>query len=174
MVLKWLGSRYAAGAVAAGSFVIILLAVSIFSVVIPPERHRRVFWFPDSTVSAYNMEWRFVPYRAGRTEMVDLYLRELALGPARMDSVSILPRDTVVRSVVLDGSGRVFVDFSPEGLLGDEATQRISLTELISLLEKNLLRNFPFVPEVVITIGGRQPNIARFELSPLTKDRGAL
>jgi hypothetical protein len=173
VVRKWLNNRYTIGIVAAGLFTAILLVVSVLSVVRPPEQHRRVFWFPDSTLSTYNMEWRFVPYRSTRSAMVDLYVRELVLGPARMNSVPILPRETTIRSVVLGESGRVFVDFSPEGLLGD-TRERLALDDLLELLEKNLLHNFSFVPEVVVTIGGREPNIVRFELSPLTKDRGAL
>ncbi len=173
MIRKWLHDRRILGLSATVLFVLLLLSTVVLPLVGPPERERRVLWYPDSTRTATHAEFRFVPYRENPRDAISLYLQELRLGPARMGSIPFLPREIRIRSVLLDERNRLYLDFSPEmAVLVEELD--FSLEEIEETIRRNVLHNFPFVQEIVFTVGGQVPNVPRFGIPTLTKGRSAL
>lgn len=173
MINKGWQPKHIIGFVATGLFVAVLGVTVIMPLVRPPERQRRVFWFPDTTRTALNAELRFVPYRGDRRNEIDLYLRELLLGPSRMGSVPFLSRDVKFASIILSDDDRLFIDFSPNLIVREDETE-FSLDDVTDTISKNVMHNFPFLREIVFTIGGQIPNVPRFGNPALTKGRGAL
>lgn len=161
------------GVVAAACFTALLAGTLLVLEICPPERERRLFWFPDSTRSAMQAEFRFVPRRDTRTGQIRLYLEELALGPARMGSVPFFPRGVRISGVVLDDRQRLYIDFSSSLVVRMEEGDT-SFEDIVEAVSRGLMHNFPFLEEIVFTIGGQVPNVPRFGILPLTKDRRAL
>ena len=173
MSKNWWPPKQIIGFVATGLFVAVLGVTVLVPIVRPPDRVRRVFWFPDTTRTTLNAELRFIPYRDDRGNEIELYLRELRLGPARMGSVPFLPREVKFSSIILSDDDRLFIDFSPNFIVREEETE-FSLEDVTSTISENVLHNFPFLSEIVYTIGGQIPNVPRFGNPALTKGRGAL
>lgn len=115
-----------------------------------------------------NAEFRFVPRRDSQLQQIMLYLDDLALGPSRMGSVPVFPRDARIVSVVLDERGRLFLDFSPRLAVYLEGGET-SLEDLTDAIIRNVQHNFPYLSEIVFTIGGQVPNVPRFGNPALTK-----
>lgn len=116
---------------------------------------------------------RFIPYRETRAKEIELYLRELFLGPAHMGSVPFIPRNVMLRSAILGDDETLYIDFSPNLIVLIEEFDS-SLELLTETVDKNVQHNFPFVRKIVFTVGGQIPYVPRFGNPPLTKGRGAL
>lgn len=169
----WIRNRKVLGWIAVFVLTVLLALTVVHLTAVPSARTRHVFWFPDTTRSRLNPEWRFIPARESRRESIEVFLEELLLGPTRMGSIPYVRRDVKIRSVMLDDRDRLYLDFSPELIFGREDVE-VSIDDLSEHLRKNLKHNFPFLDQVVITIDGQIPNVPRFRMSTLTKARGTL
>lgn len=89
---------------------------------------------------------------AGRAQRV---LEELVRGPKSGDGVRTLPEDTKVRSVVFDGSGCAFVDFSRELVANHPGGSTGELLTIRSVV-RTLASNFPEVSSVRVLVEGRE------------------
>ena len=172
-IKQLLQDRRLPGYIASGLFLLFLAGTVIVLQVHPPERQRRAFWFPDSTRTTMNAEFRFVPRRETTADQIFLYVGELALGPARMGSVPFLPRSVMLKSVVFDGQDRLYIDFSASLAVRLEEGES-SLEDITDATTRNVRHNFPFLREIVYTIGGQLPNVPRFDIPALTKGQSAL
>ncbi|WP_143559097.1 hypothetical protein [Alkalispirochaeta americana] len=168
----WWQNRKALGYTLGGVLLVMLVGTLLVLALAPGPRRRVVFWFPDTAGAHANAEWRYLPRRETRREFLELYLAEMLLGPVRMGSAALVPRGVGFRIIALGEEGRLFLDLSPENLIGRE--EEVDINRLFELIEKNVLHNFRFVKNIIITVGGDLPNVPRFSFSPLTKQNGAL
>lgn len=171
-ISEWWQNRTVAGCTLVAVLLAVLAGTLLVLALAPGPRRRVVFWFPDTAGAHANAEWRYLPRRETPREFLELYLSEMLLGPVHMGSSALVPRGVVFRIVALGEGGRLFVDLSPELLVGRE--EEVDMDRLFALLEKNVVHNFGFVKNVIITVGGDLPNVPRFSFSPLTKQNGAL
>jgi len=116
---------------------------------------RRVYFFPQVGINELRGEQRFVPFRTTRQESIELFVRELILGPIHVDHLRVVPRDTRLTALETVGS-TVYLDLSPEIIFRADDTP-LSLKEIVTVIRKNIQFNFRDTKEVVITIGGEEP-----------------
>lgn len=90
--------------------------------------------------------------KAGRAKRI---LEELIRGPEGRDAVGTMPRGTVVRSVVFDDAGGVFVDFSRELVANHPGGSAGELFTIRSIV-RTLSLNFPDVETVRILVEGKE------------------
>jgi len=114
-----------------------------------------VLAFGDRDALALVDERREIPVpddKAGRAKRI---LEELARGPEERGAVATIPRGTVVRSVVFDESGGVFVDLSREVVANHPGGSAGELFTIRSLV-RTLSVNFPEIETVRILVEGKE------------------
>jgi hypothetical protein len=154
----------------ASSVVTIALSLVVGSLVISlalylllgQERVRRTLFFPDLLSDEVHAEERIVTRRGASGEAVQLLLEEVILGPASINSSRVVPKTTKINALFIDDR-TVYVDLSPRAI-GDSPDVRVDFEKALDLLERNVLFNFRFVQDVVITVDGQVPYTPYFGL----------
>jgi len=114
-----------------------------------------VIVFADPSASRLVEERREIEVQEDKAMRARSILQELARGPQEGGAVRTLPAGTIVRSVVFDDRGGVFVDFSRELVDKHPGGSTGELMTIRSVVQ-TLARNFPGVEEVTFLVEGRE------------------
>ncbi|MDR1047788.1 MAG: GerMN domain-containing protein [Treponema sp.] len=113
---------------------------------------RRTFVFYSLRDGETVVEDRMLKASTGREEDLRRYLEEALLGPVSPDSAPLFPRETRLRSLLFR-DGTVYVDLSESAVLpypdGGNAWRDFFT------LYGGIKRNFPYVRDVRLFVGGR-------------------
>jgi hypothetical protein len=132
-------------------FVVSVVVFSVYSA----GHVERVFFFP--TIEGKNMasESRAIPRRWGTENQVELYVREMILGPMALSEFSLLPPDTKVNSVLVR-KGTAYVDISSDFLVSGSADS-LPFPDIFSYVKKSISFNFRSIRRVELTLDGNLP-----------------
>ncbi|MAG13329.1 MAG: hypothetical protein CMN78_01905 [Spirochaetales bacterium] len=114
----------------------------------------RVIFFPDESTHEWKGEERKVPHRTVAEDAVHALIKEMILGPTELLLIRALPKDTVVRSVLLRGEV-LYVDFS-EHLAVSGSSVVIPFDTMLEGVRRTVLYNFPSIEKVVVFISGTE------------------
>ncbi|MFP4441648.1 MAG: GerMN domain-containing protein [Spirochaetia bacterium] len=139
------------------SFLGIILILSIMLYLfIPPERTRKILFFPETIQGGISGETRHLPRFNTNEKSVENLLSELLLGPVNIQLSPIFSMDTEINSILLI-KNEIFIDFNMAAVLGT-TNSILSFTEKIELVKKNLYFNFRGIDAVTVTIDGQVPS----------------
>lgn len=134
-------------------FLALLISSLISYNVIEGDTVKRTFFFPHDIYGTLNSEIRKLPLKETLEEDIELYIKEVLLGPATYISDHLLPEDTSLQTVIL-GEETVYIDFAEEIMFTD--TMPIPFERSVGALIKSVKFNFPDIETVIITINGQQ------------------
>jgi hypothetical protein len=138
-----------------GVLLIFLLLLSLTLYLLTKPWYPRVLFFPEGTTGELVGERRFLPLRRGLAPQIELYVRELLLGPSNPLLDRIVPREVRLRSVVTR-DGDVYVSLSRDIIeLQPEAT--LSFDESLQAIANGILFNFPKVRDLYLLVEGQIP-----------------
>lgn len=146
-----------------------LLISIIATVLFPQEMSNRVLFFPNGVTGELGGEEHLLPRRSDREEAIEVFLKELILGPNTLGAVRIFPGRTEIDLLILRDR-ELFIDFSPEILDLEEET-RISFDDAVEMTGYNLRYNFPFLRSITVTVAGQIPGQPKFDLSIMGNNR---
>ena len=139
-----------------GILLTLILIISILSYALDPAKQiRRKFHFYHEETMEISGELRNVPFFIEREKNISAYIKELLLGPETLRLLDIVPPGTKLNQVRLLEK-RLYIDFSGE-LVFNLENHPLKLVQIKDLLVDNLIRNFPFIEEVLITVNGLEP-----------------
>ncbi len=141
--------------IAGGLLVTVLLLSVLLFAFRPHQTIERVLFFPDETDDTWRGEIREIPVQSARETEIAYVLRELVLGPTRLQYGRALPRATRIRSVIYR-DGRLYVDFSAAVVL-EAGSVGVDFAEMLSGVRKTLEYNYPMIEEIVFTVAGALP-----------------
>lgn len=139
----------------------LLLALLIYAVV-PGERVERTLFFPGTTSQALSGERRLIPRTDSLSDDVTIIVSDVLLGPKRIDHVRAFPRNTRLKSVILQ-DGTAYINLSESAAL-NVAELRTTLEVSLQALERTILYNFRELDVVVVTIDGKVPFVPAHRL----------
>ena len=113
---------------------------------------RRVYFFPGREVPSG--EVRMVPHQRSSEDSIQVFIKELILGPYSIDHFRIIPPKTKLRSLLLRNKTKLYIDFTSDFIVFDDEF-RMTPSEMTLLIKKNLNYNFPFLKEISISIDGQ-------------------
>ena len=148
--------KWIAGGAPAAVFVLSLALFLAF----PQDAQRRLLIFPDTAGGERHREWHRIPRRRDRRDQVEMFVRELTLGPVQLGAVPFIPEEAEIRSLVLRDD-TLYIDFS-EDVMFDENRVELGFGDLEQLLQENLRHNFRWLERAVILIDGQEPDAPRF------------
>ncbi len=135
--------------------ILFILSLGLYLTDRGTPRRRVLFFNSREDVAEFSGEIRFLPRQASRQEAVELLVREICLGPQDISHRRIVPAQTRIRSLLLQGQ-TVYIDFNPRILFrGNDIS--LSYEEMFSAVRKNIEFNFRFVDKIVITVDGQLP-----------------
>lgn len=120
--------------------------------IIQPNRVRRVFTFPvENKAGQYYTEIRNVPKGKTTEDEIQLYVKELLLGPQQHDVLPLVSRKTSLISCFLRDK-TLFLEIDEKALLPG----RFVADNIIGLplLEKNVFTNFDSIDTMYLYING--------------------
>ena len=133
-------------------FVAFFLITLIFITVGADTRVERVLFFPDEDGQQLHGELRRLPEREETVGNLELYIKELLLGPVSIDLYRLFPEEVNIESLLVD-EGILYLGFS-ENLITMAETVPMSLSGIIEGVEEAVVFNFPEIEEVKTVIGG--------------------
>ena len=135
-----------------------ILAVFIisFAIYISVNLHKteRTFFFPEHNNSKTVGESRRIPRFINREKNVDIFTRELLLGPLNMKLDSLFSSGTKLEKMLYRNK-IIYLDLDIKALFPDKKAIH-GFDTGIRLLKKNIKFNFPYVKKVVVTISGEE------------------
>ena len=140
------------------SFIIIavIFIISLVMYNINTDGNRRIFYFESLDESGLFSEVRYiVPYSKEQSVEDDIYqfVNELLLGPITHRYKAVFAKGTSLNTCILRNE-ILYVDISSQALFPTEIDSFIQMG--VQVFEKNILKNFSEVKEVVLYIDGIQ------------------
>lgn len=128
---------------------IISLSVYIFA---DNKLVRRVLFFPG--IETISGEVRRVPRQDSLEDDIELFVNELILGPYNIDHLRVIPENTKLHNLLLRNRSLLYIDFSAD-LIVSENELSIIQTDILELIRKNLIYNFPILEEITLSVDGQ-------------------
>ena len=120
---------------------------------------RRVLFFPRFGTIQIDGEERYLPKRATLEENVELFLKELVLGPKEHGHLRLFPPEVRIESVLL--RDRVLYVNLSEDALFKKGSVPLNVDEMVQAAGNNVLFNFRNLKDVYIFVDGQIPaNVA--------------
>ncbi|MCF6334448.1 MAG: GerMN domain-containing protein [Spirochaetales bacterium] len=133
-------------------FAFLLLFSTAFYIINGSRTIRRVLFFPGRT--NYSGEVRRLPLQASVEDDVELFVKELILGPFQIDHSRVVPENTNLKNLMIREKSLLYIDFSADFIVHeDEFT--ILPEEMKILIKKNIVYNFPFLKQISISVDGQ-------------------
>ncbi|MDR3020822.1 MAG: GerMN domain-containing protein [Treponema sp.] len=129
--------------------IIALIALSEFFIL---GLARRTFVFYTLKDGEIAVEDRMLKRARSREENIIRYMEETLLGPGSPDLLPLFPRETRLNSLIFR-DGKVYANFSKEAELPPVEGGRTQ--ENFQTLHDGILRNFPYIKEVLFFIESR-------------------
>jgi len=138
-----------------GILFLFLLVLSLTLYIAGKPWHQRVLFFPESPTGKLVGERRFLPPRNGLTPQIELYVRELILGPSNPRLARIVSREVRLRSVI-GRDGKVYVNLSRE-IIERQPDALLSFDQSLQTIANGVLYNFPKVRDLYLLVDGQIP-----------------
>lgn len=136
-----------------GAVFVAALIISITAYLLAPLRaDHRVLFFPTEATGVWRGELRKVPRMRGREAAVREMLKEMALGPIDLKLRRTVPRNTLIRSVLLR-DGTLYVDLSEHAVF-DAPTIGMTFADITEGIRKTIWYNHPRIQSIVISVNG--------------------
>ena len=120
---------------------------------------RRVLFYPRFGTIQLGGEERYLPKRATLEENIELFLKELVLGPIEHGHLRLFPPEVRIESV-LSRDRILYVNLSEDALF-KEGSVPLNVDEMVQAAGNNVLFNFRNLKEVYIFVDGQIPaNVA--------------
>jgi hypothetical protein len=116
---------------------------------------RRTFVFYTALEGATIVEDRMFRGSSSRETDIRRYVEEVLLGPTAPDAAPLFPRETRLL-LLLYRAGVVYADFSGISLLPETFPSEHGVFRSFLTLNEGIRRNFPYIKEVKLFIGGNQ------------------
>lgn len=113
---------------------------------------RRVLFFPGR--SSFSGEMRRVPKQNTVEGDVELLIRELILGPYRIDHLRTVPENTKLQNLLIRDKSLLYVDFSADLVVYDDNFSIVT-EKMTTLIRRNIIYNFPFLEEITLSVDGQ-------------------
>ncbi len=141
----------------AGSFFLIVLAISVFLFIRNDSQwHRYVLFFPKYTnPEVIQGEIRKIRRYENMEKNIDRLVHECMLGPEDLRNIRIMPGDGKINTVLLRDNA-VYIDFSHSILFSEEVSP-LTLTERLTILSQSIRWNFPDIKTINYSINGEVP-----------------
>lgn len=139
-----------------GLFIALFLLSFIWFLLADPGIRRKTLFFPAYGSETVRGEERYLPLRKSDEQNMDLYVRELLLGPVLVEHDPLFPAETDLRSIIYR-NGVLYIDLSIEAVTG-ETVSRLGFYETLETLKRGLRFNFPQVDDIVVAIEGDLPS----------------
>lgn len=139
-----------------GSLALSLALYAVF----PPERTRRVLFFPGAATSRLSGEVRYLLDTPSRETDIEELLEAYLLGPVNVHFLRVLPKETTVHAL-LYRDGVLYLDFSP-AILFEEQEVPLDTEGIVEAVRKTLSFNFPYIQRIVLTVNGQLPHSPHF------------
>jgi hypothetical protein len=136
-----------------GIILILSIIIYVFS---PPERTRKILFFPETIQGGVTGEIRHLPRFNNYEKSVENLLSELLLGPVNIQLSPIFSMDTEINSFLLT-KDEVFIDLNMAAVL-ENSNSVLSFNEALDLVKKNIFFNFRNIDSVTFTVGGQVPS----------------
>lgn len=138
-----------------GALFLFLIVLSLSFYFLKQPWSPRVLFFPETVTGRLVGERRFLPPRRGLTANVELYVKELILGPADPLLSRVVPRDVTLQSV-LSRQGEVYVSLSKE-IVDLSPDAALSFDQAMQAIARGVLYNFPRVKRLYLLVEGQLP-----------------
>ena len=138
-----------------GALFLFLIVLSLSFYFLKQPWSPRVLFFPETVTGRLVGERRFLPPRRGLTANVELYVKELILGPADPLLSRVVPRDATLQSV-LSRQGEVYVSLSKE-IVDLSPDAALSFDQAMQAIANGVLYNFPHVKRLYLLVEGQLP-----------------
>lgn len=115
----------------------------------------RVLFFPTDFSQDERGEVRALPRRGGAEENLELYVREILLGPVTVHYLRLFPADTRLLSI-MEREDVVYINLSREALFGGDGVP-LNLESAVEILQSSIHFNFPSVKEIIVAVDGEVP-----------------
>jgi hypothetical protein len=116
---------------------------------------KRLLFFPEHIQRSISGEVRNIIKHNSLEDNLEIFIREIILGPMNIKHGRLFSPETKVRSVVIR-EGIAYVDFSSGILLSGEEV-KIAFDESLECLKNALLFNFTRLKDVIFTVEGQIP-----------------
>ncbi len=127
-------------------YVVVLWCCALLSIACNGKQ-RYIFEFFSSKGKPV-LEVRFLPKYGNLEQRVTLYVEEMLLGPGLQDALPLFSRESSVESVLVR-KGIAYINFS-------EITSLSATQMRLQICSSLILRNFPFLKEVILFINGNE------------------
>ncbi len=135
------------------SMISLLLTVSLLIFfIVGNNSDRRVLFFPGR--EDYSGEVRMVPHKNSSEDSIQVFVKELILGPYSIDHFRIIPPKTKLQSLLLRNRTKLYIDFSSDFIVFNDDFRMVP-SEMTVLIKKNLKYNFPFLKEITFYVDGQ-------------------
>lgn len=148
-------------------FPLILILILLFSVLImfnfEKGRSTYVLFFPLDSMNGKNAEIREV-YRSNDSQhRLEIFIKEIILGPVALKMYPFIPEGTKIRSFVWRNE-KLYLDLNKD-FIRETASIPLDYIERIDFLKENILFNFPQIEEITVTVEGQIPGSEFYGLS---------
>jgi len=113
---------------------------------------RRVLFFPYG--SSISGEIRRLPRQQTLEKDIELLIKEMILGPYKIDHLRIIPEKTRLQNLFLRDKSSLYIDFSADFIVTENEFIMVT-SEMIDLISKNLRYNFPILEEITLSVDGQ-------------------
>jgi hypothetical protein len=141
------------------AYLAVLAGFALF-MVFSSKTERRTFEFYTFDRGKPSVEDRMLPKTASRELDITRYAEEALLGPVSMESAPLVTKGTRLRSLIYrDGS--VWADLTEDAAL-PVPEAKTGVFEGLLALNRGIRRNFPYVKNVALFIGGNEAFFREF------------
>ena len=130
----------------------LLFVISISVYIFNNNYVRRVLFFPGR--SSFSGEMRRVPRQDTVEADVELLIRELILGPYKIDHLRSVPDNTRLQNLLIRDKSLLYVDFSADLIVYDDGFSIVP-SKMATLIRLNIIYNFPFLEEITLSVDGQ-------------------
>ncbi len=118
-------------------------------------RTQYVLFFPLDSMKGKNAEIRNIYRASDGSHRMDLFVRELLLGPEVLQMNPFIPPGTKLKASIIKGD-TLYLDFNKD-FIKDIPGTPVNYEEKNNYIRENIRFNFPQIKEIVITVEGQIP-----------------
>ena len=134
------------------STLVLVFVVSISVYFFNDKLVRRVLFFPDR--SGFSGEMRRIPKQNSVEDDIELLIKELILGPYKIDHLRAVPEKTKLQNLLLRNKSLLYIDFSADLIVSDDSFS-IVVEKMMELIRRTIMYNFPFLEKITLSVDGQ-------------------